>query len=230
MPRRTYRKRMKKKRKYYRKSSSWLRQAGPGLVTSSPLGASFKMKSKYVATPISLNPGLGGTPSTHVFSANGIYDPDITGVGHQVLGFDQVMPMYDHYTVIGSRIKVIAANTTAQDNIYFIVSLSDSAIPSTDVTNTLENGHSRYKVLSVDQGDHGVETITMNFSPKRFFNTSVLDNRSLKGSITNNPSEQAYYHIMCAPLDGTTDAGVVRLSVEIEYIILFTEPKKLGSS
>lgn len=208
--RRNYKKYKRKKRKYYRKSSSWLKTSGKGLVKSSPLGQSFRMKTKYVATPLSLNPGVGGIPATYVFSANGLYDPDVTGTGHQVLGFDQIMPMYDHYTVIGSRIKVIGANTTAQDNQYLIVTLSDTVVPNPDITNLLENGLSRYKVLSVDQGDHGVETLTLNFSPKRFFNTnSVMDNKALKGNAVSNPGEGAYYHITVAPLDGTSDAGVV---------------------
>ena len=52
---------------------------------------------------ITLNPAAG-TVSKHVFSANGLFDPNITGVGHQPRGFDQYMALYNHYTVIGARI------------------------------------------------------------------------------------------------------------------------------
>lgn len=225
---------MPRNRKYTKKNrrktrnNSWTRFNGPGLTSSSPLGKSFKMYTKYVETAVSLNPGVGGTPAHYVFSANGVYDPNVTGTGHQVLGFDQIMPMYDHYTVIGSRIKIIGANTTATNNQYLILSLSDSAVSVSDIRQLIENGNCRYNILSVDQGDHGVETLTLNFNPKRFFShKSVMDNRALQGSIAGNPSEQAYYHITVAPMDGSSDSGVVRVHVEIEYIVVFTEPKKL---
>lgn len=36
----------------------------------------------------------------HLFRANGIFDPDVTGTGHQPLYRDQVADLYTNYTVI----------------------------------------------------------------------------------------------------------------------------------
>jgi len=38
-----------------------------------------------------------GAVSTYVFAANGLYDPNITGTGHQPMGFDQLLQFYNHY-------------------------------------------------------------------------------------------------------------------------------------
>ena len=40
------------------------------------------------------------------FVANGAFDPNLTGVGHQPRGFDQFMAGYETFTVTGSKISV----------------------------------------------------------------------------------------------------------------------------
>ena len=77
------------------------------------LGSKVKTKLRYVEY-FTLNPAAAGLPATHVFSANGLYDPNITGVGHQPRGFDQLMALYDHYYV--SRSKIIADFASISNN------------------------------------------------------------------------------------------------------------------
>ena len=43
---------------------------------------------------------------THSFSANGLYDPNLAVGGHQPMGFDEQMAIYDHYCVLGAKITV----------------------------------------------------------------------------------------------------------------------------
>ena len=50
-----------------------------------------------------------------VFSGNGLYDPDVSGVGHQPLGFDQWMTLYNRYRVYASRIVVNVVNLQPTD-------------------------------------------------------------------------------------------------------------------
>lgn len=53
-----------------------------------PLGKYFKSHNRYVEGFIDLNPGALGSNAPYTFSANGLYDPNITGSGHQPIGFD----------------------------------------------------------------------------------------------------------------------------------------------
>lgn len=228
--RKKYRKKSRKYKKKKRKSNSWLKTTGSGLVRSSPFGKRFTFKSKYVALGLILDPGLGGVPATYVFSANGLYDPDVTGTGHQPIGFDQLMPMYDHYTVIGSRIKVRASNDTSGKSQYFILSLSDTHIHNSDTVKLLENGQNRYTIMG--PADSGTEnkTLTLNCNPSKFLGHQVMQTKACQGNINSNPSEQVYYHVTVGPVDNTSDSAQVTIMVEIEYIAILTEPKQLASS
>ena len=67
-----------------------------------PLPMTQKAKFNYF-NGFNLDVGAVGIPASYVFSANGLYDPNITGIGHQPRGFDQLMALYDHYVVIGVR-------------------------------------------------------------------------------------------------------------------------------
>ncbi len=73
-------------------------------IRRSPMALKFKATLLYT-DEINLDPGVAGVAAYHSFRANDCFDPDETGVGHQPRGFDQIIPMYEHFTVIGSKMK-----------------------------------------------------------------------------------------------------------------------------
>ncbi len=59
--------------------------------------------------------GTAGVLARYVFSANGAYDPNITGTGHQMMGFDQMMLFYEQAVVVRSKIQVTFSSAFASD-------------------------------------------------------------------------------------------------------------------
>lgn len=220
------------KRKYKRRSaytnSSLTSYSSP----KCPLPNKFLFKTRYFQKNISINPGTGGLCDSYVFSANGLWDPDISGLsGHSVIGFDQLMQMYDHYTVLGSRIRVTFHNSSATSKLLCGVYLNDELTEEPDSQKIIENGLGKYSYL-LEEGANpsSAKQITCNFSAKKFFSVKdPTDRDSLKGDVGNNPTEQAYYHIWACDID-TADPGAVNLLVEVEYIALLTEPQQLAIS
>ena len=80
--------------------------AGTRRLPAIGMSSKKKVRLRYV-TEITLNASGVGL-SAHYFSANGMFDPDVTGTGHQPLYYDQWMVNYEHYQVLGSKIKVTA--------------------------------------------------------------------------------------------------------------------------
>jgi hypothetical protein len=69
-----------------------------------PIGQTFESQLSY-AGYFNIDPSAGA-PASYLFHANGLYDPDHTGAGHQPHGFDQIMALYKNYQVLSSAIEV----------------------------------------------------------------------------------------------------------------------------
>lgn len=191
---------------------------------------------RYVET-ISLNIGTSGIPAVYTFAANGLYDPNITGAGHQPTGFDQHMTMYYHYTVIGSRcrIKAFRGDTTPDVPIYLGIEMNDSStsrVSSNTLANVLENKQMRtYRVLPVDAS--AFCTMNAKFSLRKNFHAgkgSMISEDIYRGNDAANPTELYYYHVYAVPYDAATDAEAVPVIVEIDYIVVFHAPKGINIS
>lgn len=179
------------------------------------------------------DPALGASV-VNIFSANGMYDPDVSGVGGQPLGFDQWMPFYNHYVVLGSKCDVsfnpVGEGGTNGNFIAFLQVKADTTSQPTDVERNLEYQHTVYKVGGSAQANNGTK-LSMKMSTKRFLGRSnPLSDPDLKGTSTSNPSESSYFHVGVAPINSGYDLGAVTALVRINYIAALLEPKLLPSS
>ncbi len=227
----------RRKRKTYKKPKlkrAYAARHGPRnqLVSlRNPIAKRAIVKLRY-CTGITINPTSGLTGS-HVFHASGMYDPDITGTGHQPLGFDQWMTFYDHYTVIGSRIHVnfqaTAAGATTGASVVGI-RLSDSQATSNSITLLTEQGSTSYRYLT-DSDAKAETSVIKSFSAKKYFGTkNVIDREDLKGSSSANPAEGAFYEVFVGPYTGSQDISETYAYVTISYIAILTEPRQLAQS
>lgn len=195
----------------------------------SPVPTKFPVKLVYQEN-VGLNPGVAGICASHVFCANGLYDPNITGAGHQPRGYDEIQALYDHYVVIAAKITVHFSNTTATEQGHTIaISLTDSSTTYSDQNNYLEGGYVSYNVIPKDQTVPIV--LEMACNPNKYLGRSKpLSDPDLKGNSGLNPQEKAFFHISAQPLDKATDTSNIQCAVRIEYSAIFIEPKVPGQS
>lgn len=180
--------------------------------------------------------GTGAGPGTitwGVYAANGLYDPYISGVGHQPVGFDEYMLRYDHYMVIASKIKVefIPNTGNTQHHVGFLGLRNNNSTTVITQDITVEQADMKSVVLTIPVGSKTYGVLTKGFSAKRFFKRSALNSdNTLRGNNTTNPGALAYYHVGVAPLDQGETGQIYNVRVTIDYIALFTEPKPLTGS
>lgn len=225
---RKVKKRKKSAQELEMKQVDYVRNAGLnifGRVMNTPLPTKLKAKLRYFDFP-SLNIGTGGATATQVYSANGCYDPDITGVGGQPRGFDQIMALYDHFVVIGSKITVQLAANAATAPIMAVLDLKDTQSTDSNITASMESSFATNKLHS----PAGPTTaMVQTFAPRFLGRSHPLSDPDLKGSASANPSESAYYHLVLASLAGV-DETVIVPSVVLEYTVMFIEPKRPSAS
>jgi len=169
-----------------------------------------------------------GLFTTYQFSCNGMYDPNSSGTGHQPYYFDQLSALYDHYHVIGSKIKVtVIPNANNEDAFKWGVFINDdTSTTAGDITAVQENSSGTVRVTPANANN--VQRMTKRWSAKKAFGGSIMGNDSLKGTPSTNPSEQQYYTVAIQPMSAAT--VVTYLDVEIEYIAVWNEIKDIAQS
>lgn len=169
---------------------------------------------------------VSGVTQHFQVSCNGMYNPGTSGA-HQPLYFDQFSALYNHYTVIGSKITFrIAQNNTTQYTTKVALWINDdtSTVPTYEALS--EQSGSKNFIMAA--GATTVQTHTMKWSAKKAFGGSILGNTLFRGNATNNPIEQSYYQVSAYQ----TSAAPIALDVDmtIEYIVVWTELKDIAQS
>lgn len=205
---------------------------GANSIYRQPGGVGFpkkiKMIHKYVSAPTQLNCVTGGM-ATHVFSCNDLYDPDVTGTGHQPLFFDQMALIYNHFTVIGSRIiiRVQTSEDPVGPSIGCLWIDDNTGTTATNLGMVAEQG--KYKIKNFGGPNSNPNSMWKSkWSARKYFGKGVLANNDLMGSNANSPVEQSYYKFSYNTVDATS--ATVYITAEIQYITIWKERKEIAQS
>jgi len=153
-----------------------------------------------------------------------LYDPDITGVGHQPMMFDQWMTMYERYLVFAHKVDVHFTNTTASNNALVALLLKNVSTLTTNPTTVQERAHAVHRILGPQGTDKALGRLSKYSStasiwgvPKRRLNTTSSD---YVGSDTSNPTNKVFIQVGCGdPLGSVTVTA--EAIVNIKYYCVF---------
>lgn len=173
------------------------------------------------------------------YSLNGLYDPDITAIGHQPLAFDEMMALYNKYCVLGAKIH-IRARPGSTSNTYPMNLIGEKT---------------QLSALSYQSGSHALEKptckiVTQNSSASNVFNPEkhmtfwfsskkefrAKNRRDLisvdhyNGDSSSNPDQQVFFYLTYQGQDMQQTTAVVYVDVVIEYIAAFHDRKQLAQS
>lgn len=248
MPKRKYVKnvfieRKSKKRKKSRKRIYSRFPTAPGIASlRGPLGKTHRQTLKYSDsfTTGAAAAGLGTDMSIcNTFRVNSLYDPDVTGIGHQPLGFDQLMEFFNRFTVLNCKITLsVSQAASATVASWFGVEVTPtsatrgSSLP--DKQAWLESAATSKTLVGLQSSGAPVKTLTRTINMKKFLGVgNVLDEQNFSGSASSNPADTVYLQVYtacnCYALTGT---GTTELhwTVQIEYDTVFHDPKPITIS
>lgn len=166
--------------------------------------------------------------ATYQFSANSLYDPNSTGTGHQPMYFDQLMALYDHYTVLRSRIRITpAVNSSLATPSFAVVYIDDDTSVASSFSQAAEQ-QSATKVYTWLPAASNPPPIYLGWDAAKTFGPNPQAQDSLQGTASTSPTEQSYFTFVYQ------DAGVGNFSftalVQMEFDVVYDELKTLAQS
>ncbi len=170
---------------------------------------------------ISIASGVG----FYQFRCNGLFDPNATGGGSQPMYFDQIMALYNHYTVLSSKITVSFSDRF--DRI-FIITLyvdDDTTIDSNAIQSAARPGAKSVMTLL---NDDRRETLTMKWDARSTFGGNPQSKAELTGTSGTNPSEQSYFTVAIKDLQ--LNDNNLTMYTKIEYYVVLDEFKTVNPS
>jgi len=194
------------------------------------------VRLKYVSNTV-LGAAMGAV-GVHQYRANGMYDPDYTGAGHQPYGFDQLMAKYNHFTVLKCKCHLKITSVVAQDSVYGIC-LTDTngqvaAAYAMNGYETVMEMPFRSKTLlhSIPTDVEASRSCALWFDAAKFFGKSqsqIAGERDYRGTVAADPNELAYFEVFCLS-PGGIEVNDKACQIELDYFAVFTEPKQFTSS
>lgn len=167
---------------------------------------------------------------------NSLFDPDLTGSGHQPYGYDQIAAVYNRYKVYGAKVvsrtfapsnQVIAVGaivTTPSDSSDTIASLDIQTVQEKNncalwyLTNTGNQRVTKTQYFKMHQ--------VMGITKAQF--TTDLDNTT--AAIGGNPGDACYISFAaCSPNAGESSKTVF-IEIDITYSVMLYDRKTLAQS
>ena len=170
--------------------------------------------------------GGAGQLRQYVFACNNMFDPNVTGTGHQPLYRDEMAAMYKYYTVIASYIRVTYTQSESGLQNYGIVMTQDTSL-NIDPTTTLEEYP--YKPPTSLSLTNRAPTRRSSFDAKKALKTSLAgilgdDTQRLAPGSSPSAKNAYYYVIWTAPVLATTTLSAATIQVEVSYITMWQDP------
>lgn len=213
-----------------RKKRSRRRSARISRVPAGMLGKKFGHAFRYVDR-IVLNPGTG-TTAFHTFRFNDLYDPDYTSGGHQPIGFDQLMVWYNHFTVLGGKLKATFVSRSSGEvtgNAIVGIQITSGPNPTILANDIYEEGKSKSAIM-MNSYSSGKKTITSKCSFSKFLGQKVLQEDNNAGTISASPNEIVYVHVWATGVNAGDDPFGIDVLVELDQYAVLHEPTTIGGS
>lgn len=218
-----------KKRKNFKKKYSTKLSRVP--LAHMPLGQGQLMKFRY-ADYFTIDTGVSGV-GAYTYRLNSLFDPDFSSLGHQPLGFDNIMGtgaangIFKEYQVLSCAFNIKTASKTVQDQSIVIAYLTDNvnAPISQQYATLIENGGCKYKLLPGIGSGSMTEWYRMNgkVSIKKYFKEKVLDS-TYTGYRTSGPQKELYLHILLYPQQGGVTNVKANFQITLNFIALCRNP------
>lgn len=166
----------------------------------------------------------------YVFRGNSLFDPDVTGTGHQPLYFDQYSALYSKYRVLGSSLQLDVVNNSGVSALFYAAEANTDVSTITAISTLYEQSRAAAPKL-VPIAARITSRMKRYMSTRKvcgLTKTQVYDDTFAAG-VTGSPSNVWYWNILFESVDGTTVING-HFMVKIDYYVQFFDRTLIGQS
>lgn len=167
--------------------------------------------------------GSLGASGVYVFSANGLYDPNITGAGHQPAGYDEMQALFADYVVVGFTAKLIAKNTNTTASALFGMYICKTSTTYTSLQRYAENGSGYYKAAGASNLTNDMVELYCKGDMNQLIGDNVLQDPQMYGDGSRNPTEGRFIHVTVSSFDVTSSISSAQCNIEIVYDVVWRD-------
>lgn len=190
------------------------------------------VRTLIYSTFTAIDPAATGNVAYHQFNAASVFDPDISGTGHQPMGFDQIMPLYNQFRVLHCSLTCTFAIDASIDpdvipNGIAVVGIKladNSGSLNTKLAHLIENRRCKYKYLNYATGANNVKTVKYGVVPHKFSGLQ-WQAAELIGDATQDPPLTVIIAPFASAMDEVTNLPIINLNVRIAYKVQFSHPE-----
>lgn len=186
----------------------------------------------YYENGLTLSSGGAGTIGNYFFRANDAFDPNQTGTGHQPMGFDQMMLLFEQFYVLRSHCRIRAYNTSGA-GFFAVVGLALTPDTTSIVSESAqEQGLLVSKVMHPKSETGDLTVLELTCDCPRYFGVKrqpYIASSLYQGTAGNVPTEVCYFKLFIYDL-AATNTMTMSFDVTITYDVYFQEPRQLGES
>jgi len=155
------------------------------------------------------------TESIQAFRMNSLFDPDLTNVGHQPNGFDQLMGIYQYFMVNRVDVELTVRQRTAHG---ISVVMVPDVVGGTSVSYDNTNENPRLVGPVITASNQPAAMLTATWKPHEILGITYQDysgDAIYKGTGAASPSSMAYWRFVVNSMDDTT-------AIDFEYSVKIT--------
>lgn len=150
---------------------------------------------------------VGGNPyMLYTFAGNSLFDPNVTGTGHQPMYFDQYAALYARYRVVASSFKIDVINVSGVSAMYYVVEPNTIQSTTTDLSTLYEQSRSGAPRI-VPVASRIASRMKRYVSTRKvcgLTKTQMYDD-TFSALVTANPGNLWYWNLLFGSLDGTAE-------------------------
>lgn len=196
-----------------------------------PVPRIYNCQLKYVETKDNVSGNVSAGYGYYQMQANSIYDPDLSGVGHQPMGRDELADLYQSYCVTGITYHIscdayTAGTTTSIDHFLGVIATNDPAGVISRGTSTsalMEQPACKwtYNPISGRRLLNGYIDCAkvVGLTRSQYINSD--DYRALMGT---NPAKSVAAHVWWGRPDGALSTTNADLCITLTYHVTLFDP------